>query len=275
MNHTKYIFLTCLLFLISEVLQAGPPGRRLPTRTSKSSSKALEANRLPATPIRATDSIRRSLPDLSQANPIDKKELPFGQRLAESKLALMLSGYVPQEKGNELRQTLITIDNLSTNEEVAPFINSLSDTVIADWVVPLGIIQIIKENLTREEVDQLMNALIYEYNTLTTREEPTNLEHMTEEQFNNSITFLHTLNNMEEIRTLIRIDLEARFEDMSPIQRQMEEARLLAYLERRRVEDATDYIENESGLTRDEINELMVGNLQESFGNNPNQQAAH
>ena len=119
----------------------------------------------------------------------------------------MLSGYVPQEKGNELRQTLITIDNLSTNEEVALFINSLSDTgfIALDWVVPLGIIQIIKENLTREEVDQLMNAVIYEYNTLTTREEPTNSKHMTEEQFNNSITFLHTLNNIEYKKVLFLI----------------------------------------------------------------------
>ena len=40
-------------------------------------------------------------------------------------------------------------------------------------------------------------------------------------------------------------------------------------------ENAINYLLNEAGMTRDEIKEVIVGNLQESSGNNPNQEAAH
>ena len=40
-------------------------------------------------------------------------------------------------------------------------------------------------------------------------------------------------------------------------------------------ENAINYLLNEVGMTRAEIIEVIVGNLQESFGNNPNQEAAH
>ena len=60
--------------MISEVLQAGPPGRRLPTRTSKSSSRNVEPNR-PAIPVRTTESVRDSLTDFSRQTPVDNDSL--------------------------------------------------------------------------------------------------------------------------------------------------------------------------------------------------------
>ena len=65
MKDFKYFTLTILsIFFISEALKAAPPGRRAPSRTSKSPSKAVESRR-PALPTRATDAARNSLPDLS------------------------------------------------------------------------------------------------------------------------------------------------------------------------------------------------------------------
>ena len=73
MKNFKYFTLAILsVFFISETLQAAPPGRRVPTRVSKSSSKATtEANRPPAAPERATDTARNSLEDMSLKSQMD------------------------------------------------------------------------------------------------------------------------------------------------------------------------------------------------------------
>ena len=77
MKDFKYFALTILsIFFISEALKAAPPGRRAPSRTSKSPSKAVESRR-PALPTSATDAARNSLLDLSSRQNIEEVRLPL------------------------------------------------------------------------------------------------------------------------------------------------------------------------------------------------------
>ena len=95
MKNLKYFALAILsAFFISEVLQAAPPARRVPSRTSKPSSRAVEPNRpaLPSTPARATDSARDSLPDFSTGS-VTKSKLNIQQYISRIQQGLQISEY--------------------------------------------------------------------------------------------------------------------------------------------------------------------------------------
>ena len=132
MKNFKYFTLAILsVFFISEALKAAPPGRRAPSRTSKSSSKTLEANRLPATPIRATDTARNSLEDMSTQEPYTMTS----RRQMDNALQYMRSQGITEEQITETirRGYRYTVEDMKYHSLFSYFLRIQSVSAIADF----------------------------------------------------------------------------------------------------------------------------------------------
>ena len=135
MKNFKYFTLAILsVFFISETLQAAPPGRRVPSKISKkTSSRAVEPNRPPAAPARATDSVRDSLPDISQ-----NLKTPFLTLITRTQLddvlQYMRSQGITEEQITEAirRGYRYTVEDMNNHSLFSSFLRIQSVSAIAD-----------------------------------------------------------------------------------------------------------------------------------------------